>query len=444
MKRMLRYAAWGLLLSLGLVMALYAHARLRGPSPEQQAALSTLQRVPPTGRNAFAALWLLAYEVPGAEVDAVMDADRRAFAALEDSRDRMTFESVAHVRYRKWELDSADRALLCQEQADCTTRIAADPETYRRLVARHAVLIARVRGLLAQDFDYSRSAWPTGEVLPTYVPLTQGTRLALVEDQLAFAAGRRADATGHVCAMASGVRRLMRSPENLIDSMIFDVVARDLAQSYAWMLAAMPAEESPPPGCAQAFAPATIQEQSLCEPMRGEFVFMTHLLLADLEVEGASVGAGWLAPLKPVLFDLDNTQAQRAVQLAHPCSPNVERQLAQDLPVTWSLPTPSPWRLECVGNAVGCWAMDMGGPVDEGYQHRLQDFAARIRLVGALQWLRAHPEDPRPLQQRLRDMPPSLLSAQRPVEPADDGRSLRVRMYAFERNGDYWTIPLGR
>ena len=66
-----------------------------------------------------------------------------------------------------------------------------------------------------------------------------------------------------------------------------------------------------------------------------------------------------------------------------------------------------------------------------------------MRLVGALRWLREHPDEQRSLDQRLARLPAALLSPERPIEVVEGGRALRVRLYEVEREGPYWTIPLG-
>ena len=366
-----------------------------------------------------------------------MESDRRAYAAIAEPQKRVMFEPLAAARYTKWEIDEADRALIaCHAAGPCLASIQADPAQYRALVSRHAAHIARVRRF--KDYDYSRSPWPPGESLPSYRPLIDGLRLAAVEDMLLFAGGDRARALGEVCGLTTGLRRLMRAPENLLDSAIFRAAGSDLVWASAQMLVALPAGEPLPPECAAAFAPATAQEMSLCEPMRGEFAFLSRMVPREMGSDGTEDydggGNDGSEPFMPVLWDRANMDAQLAAKYAAACSADVARQITLDRPANWHRPRASRWRVECVGNIVGCGLMEMS-PADEEYQHRLQDFGAQLRVLGTLAWLHEYPEQP------LGRLPPHLRGAARPIEMVDGGRTLRVRMYA-PRNGDYWGIGL--
>ncbi len=66
------------MLLLGLV--LFGVARLMGPSPADRAALDQMgERQMPAGRNGFAALWLLPWDVPQAAQETIAREDDARF-----------------------------------------------------------------------------------------------------------------------------------------------------------------------------------------------------------------------------------------------------------------------------------------------------------------------------------------------------------------------------
>lgn len=90
--RLLKRLGVGVLIVVLVLAALWTWSRLRGPTAEQREALALLEAPNAfEGRNAFNALWVLRYDVPEGEVEAVVEADMAALAAASADRPILDF-----------------------------------------------------------------------------------------------------------------------------------------------------------------------------------------------------------------------------------------------------------------------------------------------------------------------------------------------------------------
>jgi len=98
-------------------------------------------------------------------------------------------------------------------------------------------------------------------------------------------------------------------------------------------------------------------------------------------------------------------------------------------------------RLACVGNPAGCMMNSLAWSSYGSYRHRLQDYGAKLRVLGTLAWMRRNAGDGRTSSELLAARPNELKSPARDIEFGPDGRTLRVPLYETAR-GKHWSVPL--
>ncbi len=185
-----------------------------------------------------------------------------------------------------------------------------------------------------------------------------------------------------------------------------------------------------------AFAPLTLDEVSLCRPMRGE-AQMLFATLDELDRTRAAPRQRWYESMGlTLLFDRARSEALVAPAYTRLCASDVRASLRGDrqlAPTQMTAPVGSAFA--CLANQLGC-AMVSSPPstVAGGSQWRLQDTAAAMRLTSALLWLRAHPGT-QPLPQRLAALPPDLRGERRPLQATADGQGVQVALYADGEGG---------
>ncbi|HEY0659874.1 MAG TPA: hypothetical protein VGD21_00910 [Lysobacter sp.] len=449
MKRILR-GLFGLVgVTLLVLIVLFAVSRLRGPTAEQQEALVLLEeKDKPAGRNAFAAIWLLPYDVPESEQEDIAAADVRRFAATEpmgaDAADiaanAAPFETVAAKRYPSLALSDPERELLCNlRDAGCLAHVRAHKTEIAEIVDKHGRLIERTRALAS--YDYLRSGFPSRFDAPfAVISVNDGMKLVHTRNVLDFVEGRTTEALHGICASAAPWRRIIRRPDILVDQMLGVAAISGAAAAFAEMLVELPAKYPLPAECASAFSIATDDELSSCAVMRGEFRYaggVTASLIKAEDPTGNTLGN----LLLPVIYDARMTRAQMAQGFAWPCTQAAKDQIRRDQPAAWPTPEVSFYRLECLGNAFGCVQEAIAAPGYVDYQLRMQDYGARLKLVSSLLWLREHAADRRPLAARLAARPRELHSPTRAIEIVDGGRALRIRQFE-ERRNTMWELPM--
>lgn len=438
--KFLKIALLGGCILLAVLAALYAVSQ-RWPIPDaQRQALAQLrQPLPPLrGANLFAALWSLSYAVPEAQRETVLARD---VERLNRQPQEVPFQSAAadYPRLPRW--PSTAPALCSASAGGCLQRVREQPQAYADALATQAPMLNRMRAL-ANYSDYRSPFRPRADMA---VPELPRMPLSMTASALDFVQGRTTQALSDVCSDAQVARVLLRSGDNLAITMIGAAMLRGNAQLFADMLAELPTQAPLPARCAAAFAPAAMEEISLCNALHGESRMVFSML------QNASVQDGdraWLDRISPRLLDRERTQALLAPTFTWACSAPVRAVLAQDRALPPGMvPMPDTATVACVANATGCLLVNVAHPDYANYQHRLQDTAAALRTVTALLWLRDRPADTRPLALRLAELPPVLRGQARPLQADGDGKHLSIARYARgeEDAGDYrWPMPASR
>lgn len=445
MNKWARWVAGLLLLIVCVAGSVWGVSRLAGPTDAQEAALAAMEDPPMTGRNAFGALWLLPYEIPEAQREAVLAEDLRRFRAAgtpgPDSGITAAPAAVssAEGRFPQSSLSADEASLFCGGKGDCLRKVAAERDRYAALVARHAGLIDRAEALSA----YDHIAHPTSEALiDVILPPYQHGKLPATRHALLFLDGRRDEAFDGTCRAIATWRRLGARSDNLIARMIGIAYAVDVYGAlFAEMLAEVPRDHPLPASCTQAFAAITDDEQSVCRAMRGEFRFLQSAL-REAQRNGIDGDEGPVTRIfQGLYFDIDTTEADRAEDLAWYCGEEARTRMRADVPVSSPVPEKDLFRFQCIANAAGCILAQIAAPTFDPYPRRIQDANAKLRLLALLVRLRADAADARPFAERLQAHAGEVGSAQRRPVLEAGGRRLQLQMFDRQK-GETWSIPL--
>jgi hypothetical protein len=427
-------------------VVIFIVARLRGPTAAQRDAVLEMQVVPePVGRNAFAALWLLPYDVPEAEQEAVAAEDVRRYSPAASmpadfrAEGHAGFMSIAESRYPDLRIEDEQLPTYCRWRDEgCLAQVSAQKEAYATLLGRDARLIERVAAM--SQYDHVRNEFSAGLDMP--FPAYQLLSRTMTKNAHDFAIGNFNAALAGTCRDALTARMLIRSGDSLIGSMIGVVMLQGNAYLLADMLATLPADHPLPSNCMQAFAPPEQDEFSVCSAFRGEYRFITESVSRSMQEEREK---SWLRAAQLWLaYNEEKTEAAAAANLARWCVEDAASKLRQDVAIfPDSLPTvePSPLSMQCIDNAAGCIGTKIAAPAYSDYQLRLQDSGARLRLVGALLWLREHASGPVAMPQLLATLPEAYANSRRNLRVSEDGKSLVIDMYETERN-ETWKVRL--
>jgi len=378
-----------LLILLGVLWTL---SRAVTPNQAQREALVTLETpVAVSGRNAFPRLWLLEYDIPEAELDAVVRADARRLRELLDAdagdlAPQLPQESVASGRYPRIAAEEGDVRYCGLRDGDCLQHVRGHREAVSARLRREAVLLQRVRSLNA--YGHYLNGLPPAVNAP--LPRFQNLAISHTQSALDFAEGRVEPALTAVCEDVVTWRRLIQRSNSLVFAMIGMSLIDADSRLFAQMLAELPLERPLPAACANAFDPALIPSD-MCMALQGEAAlsFATFDRMAQMPNR-------WSERVIYALgMSASRTKARFAVAYAPVCTEAVRKQLAADLPIDFgSTIDGGRWDdLECIGNLAGCMIADAAIPAYRKYLLREQDIQAMLRVVDTTLWLRGHAPD---------------------------------------------------
>lgn len=400
-------------------------------------------REPAPGKNAFAAFWLMTYDVPENARRALVAEDAERIASMPETHDAdgnlsfQKFQYAAEGRFAFIAPPESDWQKFCRSrEPGCLDKVRADPAGYARLLAKHAPLVAQASDL--RSYGHYLTLVPLRADMP--LPSFHYALAPMTRNAADFAAGNVDAALADVCENAAAWRRIGANSDMLIARMIgISFVANGYARLFADMLAELPVDHPLPAVCKAAFAAPAPEEGSLCRAMKGESRFIREGLAAGIETRrrsGASVADSYF----PLVYDQRMTEARLAPEHAYACSDQVRESVSADLRAKPYLADGIGF--DCFGNPVGCALARIGsGDGYVEYIRRGQDYQARLRLMATLLWLRESADDGRTSEQRLRERPAVLVAAGHPFELADDGRWLRSTPFE-RRDADLWQLPM--
>ena len=313
----------------------------------------------------------------------------------------------------------ADEVLCRGGNRDCLAQVRRDPQAVAAALQARRGVIERVAALA--DYGHVRSPYLADVDMPYPAPIS---RLfdPLAAHALAHAQGDSTLAMTGLCRDIGTARMLLGHSDNVVVAMTGQSMLQANTLLLAQVLAELPPATPLPESCAAVLVPLSVEQMSLCIPVRGDYAMVGAATRQSYEHEvGDTAGGSWL-------FNVDKTLNRNAAYMGQGCLAPLRQRVAQDLPAQPDLAVSSLWRVECPANAIGCILSGIAGPAYTDYILRAQDAGAQQRLLATLAWLRAQPADA-PLAQRLQRLPAELVSPQRPIRLSADGRALQVDSY---------------
>lgn len=364
----------------------FAWGRLRPPTEVQVQALELMKPVPPsTGApNAWSSFWLLDYDVPVADVEAVYAQER---VRLDTWAKQLPQNTAPVTSYPKWvaqhfpklpEFNAADREKLCRMQdPDCLAKVRANVRPLRELLARQSGRLTRLRAI------------PTDAVLWDQTPTTPHTPLPAFEAAnpwftaaaLDFSDGRQLQALAQVCRGARTVRHMHAHTNSLIGAMVTARWMGQIEQLLAGMSSELPADQPLPADCTKAFAPVIRADVNMCASMQREYQFGQ----AGIMTVDPARQRGLVRLRMRLLVDTEGVRRLIAPRYAWPCQSNVVDNMLDDQPLS-STQSPDVRYdfFDAVSNPLGLRMARLPIPDYASYLNRNEDYAAGLR---AMAWL---------------------------------------------------------
>ncbi|WP_372014518.1 hypothetical protein [Pseudoxanthomonas sp. 10H] len=448
MLRILKCLVGGAIAVVLLALAVHVVSRAMGPTRAEREALALVQAPPPDGgRDGFAALWTLGYDIPAAEQGRVLAEDVRSLGALApwdpSRRDGPAWRSAREDWPRLGEPRQGDPDWCAPREAGCIERIRAAPAAYAGLLAHHGRLLERTDALSA----YDRFRSPLPPRLDAPFPEFQWLARAHTRDAWRFAQGDADAALAGACAGVAQGRTLIVGGDSLVGSMVGAALVQGNATLLAEMLAELPRGHPLPPACEAALGLPLDLEAGICRTMlsEGRWVSAGIQGQATAVALGASMGRDVPAWASGALFDPERTAARGAPKFAWYCSAQARELIAADRPLLDPAPPPSRWSLACASNPIGCVLADVAQPAYRDYGVRLQDADARLRTLAALLWLRR--QDGVIDEAAVARLPAPMRSAVRPLRLDATAGTLGVDLYESPRpeprgHDGTWSVPL--
>ena len=445
MRKIVRWFAVVACLLLLAIVGVWYLSRTLGPTARQEAALALLDKEDPVeGPNAFAALWLLGYDVPEGQQQAVTAEDAARFERTSKPNapdfTAAPFESAAASRFKDLSPSEADWGKFCKPRVpDCLANVRADRAGYSALIDRNGRLIDKAVEL--RRYGHYRNAFPNRLDMP--FPQFQYAIAPMTRHAVNFVDGDTDAALAGVCADMAAWRRIGPHSDSLIARMIGIAYATDgYARLLADMLAELPGSHPLPTVCASALAIPSVDESLICEAMKGESQYIRSGAMA-LASAPKPVDNTWVDFFFPALYSPEMAQARVAPAHAYACSTEMRNAAAADVPVVFSAIETQGMGFDCVGNIAGCILLDLDTPRFDLYIQRGQDYTARLRLMATLLWLRDHADGETTVDQLLRKRPSFLVSPGHDIEVVDGGKALRIAQFDATRD-KYWQIASPR
>lgn len=383
-------------LVVAIVLLLLATRALRGFADDDAAradlALMEASAPAPAGRDGSAWLALADLEIPEAEVEAAYAEDVAAFAAWQAGAGERLFgegdllagtttgpgeayASPLAARYRERPRVEAPGAACTLAGIDCLARVRADPEAVRAWLAADAARLA----LATRSLEADHVAYGYVPAVDSPLPSYQHWRLPLSAVALQAADGDAPGALARACGLLASARRL----GGRADMLISKLVAMSLTEGAAGLVLAIQREQpglALPADCAPARAPVQVDDYQVCDALR--FEYRMNARFGRLMDEGL---AGRWDPVslayRGLLLDERMQRLWIAETFAPACRDDFRAAVAAgEVPALGGrhVGTSEPRCYAAFGN---CLLAGIAAPAWGGYQARLLDHAARLRLL---------------------------------------------------------------
>jgi hypothetical protein len=446
-KTLFRYVAYALITLITLFLILFAYGRLRGPTPEQQAALALLDKRPSfkPEQNLAPYLWLLEYDVPSEKIVEIAASDVERFNRLTDSKQISAYKSQAEGRYPKINYHEDALSQYCQftKQKSCLVEIEANQQKVRALLDKSKNLIDRVERMHDYRVHFSDMAFHLEGPIPKY---QTGRALLRVHYADMFIRGQHDKATDGVCKDIQFWRAIGSNSDNLIGAMVGYAYVRQDLNLLSEMLQRTNADSKLPESCALALKPVDYTENMICNAMRGEFLFLKNLDLSTYQpiTSTDNISSSLEKWAMPVLYSHKQSNAAAARRYALACSNAAISAAKNNQPYALVDDQIKPCDgIDLISNAGGCLINDLATPVYQKYSNRRLDQSAQITAMQIYVWLREQKIESGSTKDRFNSRPKHLTSFSDRIRFNDKTNAIEVDLLApASDNKAVWSLLL--
>lgn len=427
-KKIAMALAWALacLFALPFVWgALSLTVRSLPPSAQQVVAMPSLSESPAgAGENAFAAVFLLPFDIPEAEQGTIWHETERALDVFHQQvldggqPDPKQVQADLGDRYPRVDLQPLPPTNCGQGSGSCLAegagldpilleRLRGAKELHKRLDALHRYGHYRPKRQL-----FFADSWPEGL---SRVPAIRADLLLAAD---AFRSGRTADALARTCRQHTSARRFAQQADLVLTRVIEQYALRASAALVAEMLAELPLAEPIPADCEVLREQPRRSLTAICAAIGGEYAFSRDMVIESLRRDGEQKGFVGRLFYQLMLSD-ELTERWLADKLGWARNGEILARMEADDPglesllQTWDSEVSLP---QCLAAPGSCLIMREVDPhAFQSYALRSVDDVAASRSLSALLRLRERMASGDSADAALRALPSSLNPAQRPL-----------------------------
>jgi hypothetical protein len=445
-KTLFRYVAYTTIALLILFLIVFAYGRLRGPTPEQQAALVLLDKKPSfkPEQNLAPYLWLLEYDVPSEKIVEIAAADAERFNALTNSNDIKNFTTQAES-YPKIDYLNAELKEYCDEKEaeTCLQTVKENQTTLKPMLEANAQAISRTLAVTRYRVHYSPMKLYMDSPLPAF---QNGRRLLQVYYANLFINGQQNLAIEKVCDDIQAWRSIGANNNSLLASMISHTYLRQDLTLLNEMLNASDSSLSLPSSCRIALKPIEYQENMLCGPMQGEFQLHKHIEISlDAEQESSDEGFKPLSKFsRNFAYSHEQSYQKMAPHYAQVCTNDAVNAAKANQAMQIDMKNKADCDVfDWASNSAGCILAQIGAIDFQKYSNRRLDQSAQITAMQIYVWLREQNNQSSATKDIFNTRPKHLTSFSDRIRFNDKTNAIELDLLApGSDNKAVWSLPL--
>lgn len=449
-KTIFRYISYFLIVILLASIGLFFYGRQQKAAPEQLAALEELHKKPEFSKaeNLAPYLWLINYDVPADKIDEIAAEDAKKYNALTSLKSISEFQSAAVSKYPKLDLYPKEFDGFCQFRngQSCLGEVAREKEKISATLSRMQKEISRAEKVTGYRVHYSPFELHMTGLLPS---MSAGENIMRVQRASLFLEGKQDLAIEKVCGDIEAFRSIGSNGDNLLVVMVSQAYVRNRLSLLADMLASEGRNDPLPRQCGIALKPVAVEENLLCNSMRGEFNTLENLdiWLSDASAENVSATNRVKQKAANFFYDHRRTLELSAPRYAVFCGDEARAAAKANtvLDITKALAGSS---VDCglsdrVSNAYGCELLDVSMPSYKSYLQRRLDQSAQITAMQILLWLRDNKATADDSEKLFMARPESLQAFSDRIRLNRDLGKMEVDLLGPAIEGEKtWSLPL--
>lgn len=449
-KTFLRYALYFFTAALLLLAGLFFYGRQQQATPEQSAALAELRKKPTftESENLAPYLWLINYYVPADKINEITAADAEKYNALTSTKSIMEFQSLAASTYPKLDFSMEEFAGYCQfkKGQSCLDEVNKNKEKISEILKKSTGEIAHIEKITNYRSHYSPFEMHMVGALPS---VSAGESMMRVQRAMLFLEGEENAAIEKVCGDIAAFRSIGTNSDTLVISMVSQAYVRNRLSLLADMLIRTDSTASLPQACSLALEPIVVEENMLCNAMRGEFKLVENfdVWLSDNTAENVSSADRVKQRTANFFYDHQRTIELSAPRYAVLCSREAQIAASKNTVFNVSEVLDTQGSIcklpERVSNAYGCQFLDVAMASYESYLSRKLDQSAQITAMQTLLWLRDQKATSATLSETFAARPEAMKLFSERIALDRDAGVIKLNLVGRGLDGEEtWSLPL--